>query len=300
VKIYAIMMTYEQMDWLPWSIDQFDRALKFGAVDKVLIAEGAHSKAMPERSNDGSWEYLNGRIGNNKRYELFDIAPFRNNCNRYDKAQAATLNHMCSNFPMDDETWLFYIHDDEFFFDSFLKNIKNICEKASSENIDMVITKQLAFSFNMKLYWQNRTCYMLCRWYEGNYWAPATTLCYQNGVPYLKKKNKIKFDSSFENTTFHFNCVKRIAREKIRYQLSAEKGTPNALKWFNDVWLKADLNNLEEAYKANKKIYGFYGFRSDWPDMSSAKRQVLSVYEGKYPEILEAHPYNNVEDIRWI
>lgn len=298
MKIYAVLMTYEQMDWLPYTMDMLGKTLEFGSIDMVFIAEGSHSKRFPERSTDGSWEYLNNRIGDDDRYHLVDIAQFRNNQPRYDFAQAATLNHICGLFPMDEETWVFYIHDDEYFFDAFLKDIRNLCQEASSEDMNMIITKQLAFSFNMSLYWKNRTVYLLSRWNKGNYWKPATTICYPDGIPYLKKTNKIKFDSRFEYITFHFNCVKTVAREKIRYALSAEKGTSNSMEWFNKVWLAADLDNLDATYKDNKKIYGTYGFKPDSPDMGPAIWQTLDVYEGEYPEVLRTHPYMNIEDIR--
>lgn len=291
-------MTYEQMDWLPWSIDQLDRCLEFGSIDKVLIAEGAHSKNDPARSPDGSWDYLNDRVDSNKDYVLFDAEPFRNKYSRYDFAQAALLNHMWATFPENEESWMFLVQDDMFFFDVFLKNVRTLCENASKEKMDMVITKQMAFSFNMQLYWRNRSAYILTKRCEGSVWKPTSKLFYSDGVPYLKKINKIKFDPKFEYITFHFGNVKTMAREKTRYAMSAEKGTPNSMEWFNKVWLAADLNNLDAAYEANRQIYGAYGFKPDSPDMGPVVWQTLDIYKGEYPEILRTHPYMNIEDIR--
>ena len=123
MKIYAVLMTWEQMDWLPWTIKQLNLALDYNSIDKVLIAEGGHSKNMPGRSSDGSWEYLHKTVGNNNNYKIFDAVPFRDSHSRYDFAQAALLNKMCQDLP--ENSWIWYLHDDEFFFNTFLQNIRN-------------------------------------------------------------------------------------------------------------------------------------------------------------------------------
>lgn len=301
MKIYALLMTYEQMDWLPWTIDQFDRALNFGAIDKVLIAEGGHSKRVPARSTDGSWDYLQKRVGNDDRFEIFDAQPFRDAAIRYDNVQAPLLTHMCNTIPLDgkEDVWLWGIHDDEFFFDEFLKNIRNIAIDAVSKNKEMVMTRQMGFSFNTKLYWNKRTAYMLYSWKKGNFWRPITTPCYPDGVPYLKKTDKILFDEKFEHITFHFSHVKRPKRQEYRHSmLPFEIGASTAAIWHREIWEKADLNNLEIVYEKNKKIQGGYGFYKDSPDMGPEIFQTLNVYSGKYPEVLVNHPYLNIEDIR--
>jgi len=299
MKIYAIMMTYEQMDWLPWSIDQFDRALEFGAIDGVHISEGGHSKKVPARSTDGSWEYLQERIGDDHRYKIFDAKPFRDAARVYGEAQAPLIDKMCEDIPRG--SWIWGIHDDEFFFDEFLKNIRNIAEKAQLEGYDMVMTKQMGFAFNFKLYWNKRTAYMLFNWKDGIYWKPITTPCYPGGKPLLKQTDKIKFDTSFDHITFHFSHVKRPKRLQYRASdLPTEIGAPQASVWYKEVYKKADLNNLELVYERNKTIQGGYGFYKDSPDMGPEIYQTLNVYEGLYPEVLEGHPYMNIDDIRKI
>jgi len=44
-------MTWEQMDWLPWTIKQLDTAIEFGSIDKVLIAEGYRVLSFPCYAN---------------------------------------------------------------------------------------------------------------------------------------------------------------------------------------------------------------------------------------------------------
>ena len=298
MKIYLMMMTYEQMDWLPWAIDQIDACLSFGAIDKALIAEGAHSKAFEPRSPDGSWDYLNDRIGNNPGYHLFDAAPFRKNCSRYDKAQAALLNHMLDTVGVDDETWVFYIHDDEFFFHSFLKQLRSQVEEAHKGGYDMILTRQLGFAYNFELHWKQRTAYLLNRWYPSSRWTPATTPTYANGRTYLKERSKILLDTKFEHITFHFGHVKRPSRMEMRYLLSKEKKTKHTYDfWWREIYMQADLSNLEPIYAKNEQFLG-HGFKREIIDFDPPLVQPLSVYQGEYPESLHNHPYRELADCR--
>jgi len=141
---------------------------------------------------------------------------------------------------------------------------------------------------------------LLNKWEKGTFWKPTSTLCYPDKSTYLSKKDKIHFNESPENTTFHFNRVKTIAREKMRYELSKEKGSPAAMEWFTKVWLAADLNDLEKIYEINKQLTGHYGYTIDSPDMEKAVWQELLTYNGKYPEVLQNHPYNFITDVRTI
>ncbi len=55
---FAVMKTYQQMDYLSYLIKQCRRALDLGDLDDVYISEGGHSALFPPRSEDGSWDYL--------------------------------------------------------------------------------------------------------------------------------------------------------------------------------------------------------------------------------------------------
>lgn len=305
MKIYTVFMTYDQREWLPSVLDQTDRALEFGSIDKVLIAEGGHSLKVSPRSPDGSWDYLNERLAGNDNYKLYDAKPFRDNSVMYGQVQAPLLTHMCqdafNNNETDEDVWIWYIHDDEFFLDPFLKNIRNYAIQAKEEGYEMIMTKQMGFAYNFKLYWSKRTCYMLFSWNKGNVWKPITTPCYPDGIQYLNKKDKIKFDASHENTTFHFSHVKRPKRLKYRASdLPSEIGASAASIWYRDVYEAADLNNLDEVYRKNVHIQGGYGFYKDSADMGPEVMQVLNTYTGEYPYALRNHPYKDIEDIRKI
>lgn len=301
MKIYAVFMTYDQKEWLENALDQTDRALEFGSIDKVFIAEGGHSKNVPSRSPDGSWGYLQERLKGNDKYVLYDAEPFKKNTVKYEQVQAPLLNHMCNDAvkDVDDDVWIWYIHDDEFFLDSFLKNIRNIAIQAQEEDKDMVMTKQMAFAFNFKLYWEKRTAYMLFKWEAGTRWAPITTPCYAGGTPYLKRPTRIKFDSTFEHTTFHFSHVKRPKRLAYRAKdLPSEIGATAAAVWYREVYEKADLNNLEEVYNKNRNIQGGYGFYKDSANMGPPIMQILQTYNGEYPHALQTNIYKDIDDIR--
>jgi hypothetical protein len=290
------MMTYQQIDWLPWAIDQLDRALEFGSIDGVLIAEGGHSKQVPARSPDGSWNYLHKRLGKNSKYQIFDAQPFRDAALAYGMAQAPLLNYMCSGINRDQDTWLWYIHDDEFFFDNFLKNIKSYCKK---HNKIMYMTKQMAFAFNMKLYWNKRTAYMLLRWGKNTAWYPITTPADSDRIPFLHKTDQIYFDPSFETTTFHFSHMKRSSRQAYRHKiLPAEIGAHQAVLWHQEIYEKADLNNLGASYEKNREIMGGYGFYKDSDNLGPETMKILHPYNGPYPEVIADHPYMDIKDMR--
>lgn len=297
MKIYALMMTYNQMDWLPWSIKQFDRALEFGSIDRVLIAEGGHSKKVSARSSDGSWEYLQNKAESDERYQIFDSKPFRDAASVYNQAQYKLLNHVCSTIDINDRAWIWCIHDDIFFLDDFLKNIRNIVTEADDLGMDMVVTNELCFYFNFKLHLERKKNFMLCRWPKGSFWKPITTPCHSDGVRLDHKKGKVKFNDDFVNSAFHFKYVKRPKRQEYRHSiLASEAGAPQASIWHREVWKKADLNNLDEAYKKSREIYGNYGF--EIRVMGKKTYQMLKTYNGVYPEVLEDHPYLKIDDIR--
>ena len=302
MKVYSVMMTYNQLEWLGPVMDQFDRALDFGSIDKVYIAEGGHSKSVPLRSPDGSWGYLQERIGKDSRYKLFDAGPFREKAAIYNQVQAPLLNAMCNEAKKEahgQEFWIFYTHDDEFYLDPFLKNIRNIAINATENNFNMVMTRQMGFAFNFKLYWNKRTCYMLFKWADGTEWKPITTPCYKSGTPYLKVPEKIFFDKEFDHTTFHFSHVKRSERLKYRAsKLPSEIGESQASVWYKEIYEQADLNNLGVVYNKNKTIQGGYGFYKDSPDMGPEIMQELNIYDGEYPYVLKEHVYKNIKDIR--
>jgi len=294
-------MTYQQIDWLPWQLDQLDRALEFGSIDSVLIAEGGHSKQVPARSPDGSWHYLHQRVGKDSRYRVFDAQPFRDAAPAYGLAQAPLLNHMCSTLGPAEENWLWLTHDDEFFFDHFLKNIRNYCQRCVDENKIMYMTKQMAFAFNTKLYWNKRTGYLLFRWNPDTQWYPISTPADSDRIAFLNKPRQIIFNTDFENTTFHFSHMKRSSRQAYRHKiLPAEIGADRAVAWHQEIYEKADLNNLEASYEKNKEIMGGYGFYKDSDNLGPETMQLLHAYNGPYPEVIADHPYMNIDDMRKI
>ena len=280
-----------------------NQMLEQGALEKIIIMEGAHSTNYPLRSPDGSREYLEKVINNNPKYILLDSEKFRGKYHFKD-VQAVILNYMMSYISIDKETWMFYYHDDEFFFNQFITDMKQMCNKAQEENYDMILTKQMAFAYNFHLYWKKRTAYMLCRLYKDTKWVPLTSVAYGNGLRYFDKKNyaKVKYDENDLHTTFHFSHVKKTNRQNMRINNGIEigGGVDRITQWYNEIFLKADLNNLEKIYKKNEEIWGGYGFYKDACGFESEKFQKLLTYNGKYPEVLKNHPYLGIKDIREI
>ncbi len=104
-------------------------------------------------------------------------------------------------------------------------------------------------------------------------------LFYKDGSPY----NNIKHYKDI--ILFHYTFIKPSERMKARWEMSVERGYPNekykfekfmTLKWKDD----KDIFNKKQAIE---NITGKQGF---------------NIYKGAHPEILENHPWRNVEDIR--
>lgn len=297
MKVYAMMMTYEQMDWLPWAIKQAKSMLDMGSIEKFLIAEGSHSKNFPEHSPDGSLEFLKKELDD--RFQLFDASKFRNSFPTYQTAQPALLNEMLSTIPKEDDTWLMYTHDDEFYYDEFLKELKDVCQEAQDKGFNTIMTSQVAFAYNFNLYWRKRTGYLLNKINMDTKWVPISSVAHGNGMRYLDDINKVWMDQTPHRTTFHFSYVKKTHRMEQRMSNASEAGSQNMQDfWYKEIFLNADLNNLEKTYKKGVEFWGSEGFYKDSYDLGGPVVQPLINYEYSYPQVLEDHPYRDIKDCR--
>ncbi len=44
MNVTGFIMTYNQMDWLPWALKQAKFLIEVGSVDQFIIAEGSHTR----------------------------------------------------------------------------------------------------------------------------------------------------------------------------------------------------------------------------------------------------------------
>jgi len=260
MKVYALMMTFQQMDWLPYSIKQLRRALDLGALEKAVISEGGHSADFPPHSPDGSWEYLNDEVGSDDRFVLVDASQFRSG--NYKNVQPVVLNKMMEVVPRDDDSWIMYLHDDEFWFDRFFRDMPSLCQDAQDNGFKHIMGFQLGFAYNMRLHWKKRTAYMLCRVLKDTVWTPITHIC-SEGRTYLQDRAGTIFDGDPNHATFHFLYVKTPERMEMRMALGRESGASIYDGWYKNVFMTADLSNLLKAYERNRAYHGGYGFYKD-------------------------------------
>ena len=300
--IYGMFMTYNQMDYLPYSCDQVDKLLNFNVVKKFYIAEGAHSRQFVPRSPDGSWEYLQERYGGVKEVEIIDGAMFQGRIG-YVKAQWKLLQHMLNLIPK--PCWYLVLHDDQFMTDEFMKSLPFGVDTCH-DRFDLIIPKTLEFAFNFKLYWNKSAACFLNKIYKDSKWFPISLMGRQStGTRYLKVPQRIKIvgEGLSDTRLFHMGvAMKRRERIEQRVALAAEKGSAGTRDyWYQHMFLEADLNNLDPTYEKGRLYFGEPGFYKDSLDNKSpAIVQKLSVYDGPYPEVLQGHPYMDIKDIRTI
>jgi len=294
------MLTYQQMDWLPWSIRQIKHMLNIGAVDHFMIAEGAHSRQHPARSQDGSWEFLQNEIGKDQRFSLFDGSMFRDGASNYSDAQCKLLNFMLSKIKDREDNWLLILHDDQFIFNRLVYDLRNICSSAT--RYDLITPLQKEFAFNFNLQWNKACGGFLGRLYDDSIFYPISSLGRESAKrSFMQGSDGIWTLREPEYSVFHFGIAfKKTERARIRVELAAEKGSGVMRDyWYAEMYQKADVANLSTTYKKAVDIWDAEGFYLDSLDLHSENVvQKLNRYDGPWPEILADHPYRNISDIR--
>jgi hypothetical protein len=300
--IYGFMMTYNQMDWLPYACGQIDKMLEYNSVKKFFIAEGSHTKHFPWRSPDGSWDYLHDRYNGIEEVEIINGAMFKGK-KGYVQAQWRLLGYMLDLIPR--PSWALMLHDDQFMFDSFMKSIPDFRDECK-DDFDLVLPRTMEFAFNTKLHWHKTQAGFLNKVYHDTEWFPISLLGRKKTGRYLKntKRCLVVGDVSQPDTClFHMGvAMKRRERAWMRVNLAAEKGSVSTRDyWYTYMFLGADLNNLNETYEKGRKYFGEPGFYKDSLDNKSpAIVQTLSTYDGLLPESIRNHPYAKIEDIRTV
>lgn len=268
MKIIGIMLTWNNLMFFECSLQQ---ALDF--CDEVWVVEGCHSKTYPWRSTDGTYEYLKSFKHPKLRFidgERID--------GRYDEVQC----FLRSKIPRKSRywkpgNWVFQLDDDLFFFDADLIKIREA----------MKTCKAPALEFNMRYFIYN---------FKLNFLQKSLDLCYRisddfdekfvmRGVGYPRCRDGSKYETEYRKDIIvhHFSYVKTPERMAPRWVMSVEKGTSSSVGRFQawmDVELDMDFLLLERELDR---------IRSGWG---------LNVYRGKHPEVLDGHPWKDVEDVR--
>ncbi len=268
MKIIGIMLTWNNLVFFKYSLQQ---ALDF--CDEVWVVEGCHSKTYPWHSTDGTYEYLRGY----KHPKLKFVDGGRID-GRYDEVQC----FLRSTIPRKSKywepgNWVFQLDDDLFFFDKDLVKIRQAMRE----------TKFPALEFNMRYFIYN---------FKLNFFQRSLDLCYRitdnfdkkfkmMGVGYPRYRNGTKYYTEFlkDVVVHHFTYVKTPERMEPRWVMSIEKWTEASKgrfkRWMN-VDLSADFSQLKIELDRIRSGGG------------------LNLYTGKYPEVLDGHPWKEIKDVR--
>jgi len=279
MKIVAVMITWNNLEFLKCALAQ---ALEF--CDEVLLAEGCHTRKYPERSTDGTCEYIQ-TMKDRPKLKTFELNREEISSSPHYKrtqweARRALINHADLFVP---GNWFTSWDDDMFFFDDDLRKLRRIME---TTDYDTLSFRERRFIYNFRFNTLGNG-----RWYfhkitEGCYLKPLMKFCYADGSHYVKRKEKYRLE---ELCFFHYVYVKRSSRIKARWDMTIEKQghTSPATTYFKE-WMLMKWERDEEILKHKSAIEKIMG-QGD-----------LNIYGGEHPEALNKHPWQSIEDIRKI
>ncbi len=253
-------MCWNEIEYLKHSLE-----FAYKHYDYVVIAEGCHMPNVEPRSTDGTVEYLDSLGG-------YYIKCHNKKNIRYDYYQCQILNEATNMLLEEGMDWIRYHDLDMFLFDKDMEKAKDKMEETVS---DCITFNERRFFANFKYNALSSTGYFY-RAIPDIYLTPISVVHAPDGT--IQRHNPEHLDI----TCFHMCCAKKIARSKARYEMSAAKGTPNAMENF-ERFKNVDIKNPDP--KEVEYLIGGTDF---------------NVYEGELPEALRDHPWKDVEDIRWI
>ena len=263
------MLTWNNLIFFKYSLQQ---ALSF--CDEVWVIDGCHFYKYPWHSTDGTYEYLK-----NYKHEKLKFVDIERVVDKYEKVQCLlrTKTPRMSSL-WKPGNWVFQLDDDLFFFEKDLVKIREAMQNS----------KYPALEFNMRYFIYN---------FRLNFFQKSLDLCYKivndfekkfvmKGVGYPRCRSGAKYRTDYlkDIIVHHYTYMKIPERMSPRWEMSIEKGTKSSRGRFKR-WMDIDLNKTNSAQleKELNKIRSGGG---------------LNIYTGKHPEVLDNHPWVNVDDIR--
>ncbi len=268
MKIIGLMVTWNNLEFFKCSIKQ---ALAF--CDEVILVEGCHSMKYPERSDDGTVEFIR-TLKADPKLRIMDF--FRNGI--YDGTQRIIRQR----YPRQSSyykpgNWVFQWDDDVLFFDKDLPRIKHIMENSKEDALNF---NSRFFIYNFRfncIRYSEIYCYRII---DDMKFRILMTPAYANHQKYSVKNID-------DITLFHYGCVKKPERQRARWVMSVEKGAKVSIPRF-DKWMGVSWKQDEDIFE-NETII---------KDLTAG--DVVNVYEGEHPEVLANHPWRHIDDVRKI
>lgn len=261
VEKFGFFQVYNEYEWVGYQIDDSMRLC-----DKILITEGSQFAGfsdISERSNDGTLDIIHDKMKEypNRIQLNYTIRKHDN----YRRNQAANFNRalvVCGN-----NKYFIPIDADEFWFDKKIDEVKEILDTDKYDLIK-ILGIDFAFSFKWQLLIKNNPLKRSFIYKTNPNMHFVPTHQHRNVGPKQIETKGIFFH--------HYKWVKQIERMRIRHETS--NFVPGMMEWFNKNWDKIELKNA---------TYNFY--------LGKFK---LKKFNGKHPEILDNHPWKDVEDVR--
>lgn len=281
-KIVGLMITWNNLEFFQFTIQQ---ALEF--CDEVLLIEGGHSNKFPKRSVDGTVEFIK-KIKKHPNLRVFDFN-FREKYNNYYTVQLhIRMDALRKSKLFRPGNWYILWDDDNFFFNKDLIKLKKIL--ATTKN-DTIVFNERKFIYNFRFNTFNDDRKLLYRgggqidrirrytWIKGFLKMVNPRLYYGR----TRKYDKILYLDDI--VSFHYHQVKKSERVKVRWEMAMEKGYTH-IKDRYEKFLSISWDGDADVYKHKELIEDLNGEKG------------FNVYTGPHPEILDAHPWRFIDDVR--
>jgi len=271
MKIIGIILTWNNFEFFKCVLTQ---ALSF--CDEVIVAEGCHLKKFPIHSTDGTYEYI--QFIKDPKLVIIDINKFNRKINnKILQCQIRQTSLQQSKY-WDDGNWIIQWDDDTLFFEKDLSVIKQIM-KTTDADILKFRERRFAFNFRFNLLSDisNFQAAIFQKIKPKCSFIPPSKICNPNKLPY---DNILKVP---EIIYHHYPYVKLTARVKFRWEISCGNENTGAL-WDNFLW-----ENDQDIFKQENLFRKIIG---------GSQMANLNVYNGPHPEILNSHPWKNLNDVR--
>ena len=274
MKILAAMITWNNIDFFRYSLEQ---ALDF--CDEVIVVEGCHSQQFPQRSTDGTVEYLKTFKHPKLRVLDVDYKKMGWEGERYDYIQYHIFNLINASFESwEPGNWIIQWDDDIFWFDKDLRRIREILEDTS---YDRILFKERKFFYNFRFNAIADKGTAFNRITFNCYYMPLNHLFYQDGREYTANAQILPIEM------FHYTHVKKSERMNARWIMSIEKGTKSSYSRF-EKWMNISWSRDEDIFKHKKNLAFIAGTPPD----------SLNVFRSPPPDVLTNHPWRYVDDAR--
>ena len=260
----GFLQVYNEVDWIGEAIDQ-----AMSLCDKLIIVEGSQFKkfrTIPTRSYDGTLQKISQKTEEyHGSIEVYDTIRKYDN---YRKNQAANFNKALKMCKIGD--YFLPFDADEFYFKNFNDKINELIEEGTTDYY-YASGINLAFSFQWQIIFNGAPLS-----YSNIFFKKNKKLKF---IPTHKPINhgSIKIEDNSGKCFIHYKWVKRTERMEMRFKTSGFYS--QMFDWFKNYWDKIDLKD--------GNTYNF--FEGNF----SLKR-----YNGSHPQLLNSHPWYNLEDVR--